>query len=239
LIRAIVFDMDDTLYEEKEYVISGFKSVEKWVKGKFNISGFFEIASHLFLSGERKQIFNRTLERLNLAYDENTIIEMIEIYRSHEPEIQLLKEAEWVMHNLIDTVKIGLISDGYLISQRKKVEALKLKQKFHSIILSDEYGRENWKPSSTPYEKARTELKCQHDECVYIGDNLHKDFITAKKLGWSTVHINRLNGIYSHAIVPPHYKADFEVSNLKELSSLPILKQLFKSTVDRRLSHNE
>ncbi len=231
--------MDDTLYEEKEYVISGFKSVDQWVKGTFNISGFFEIAGYLFLSGERKQIFNKTLERLNLAYDENTITQMIEVYRSHEPEIQLFKEAEWIIDNLIDTVKIGLISDGYLIPQRKKVEALKLNHRFHSIILSDEYGRENWKPSSTPYEKVCEELKCQHDECVYIGDNLHKDFITAKKLGWSTVHINRPNGIYSHADVPPHYKADFQVSNLKELSSLPLLKQLFKSSAERRLILNE
>ena len=227
MIRAIVFDMDDTLYEEKEYVISGFKSVDKWVKEKYEISGFIEIASELFFLGERKQTFNKTLELLNIVYDNNSLSKMIEIYRSHEPEIQLLKETEWVINNLMDTVKLGLISDGYIISQRKKVEALKLNHKFHSIILSDQYGRENWKPSSLPYEKVSMELQCNHDECVYIGDNVHKDFVTAKKLGWSTVHISRKDGIYYNAEVPSDYKADFQVRNLKELSSLPILKHLF------------
>lgn len=235
MIRAIVFDMDDTLYDEKEYVISGYKSVDKWVKDNYKMTGFLDIASKLFHSGEREKIFNKTLDALEVTYDENIISAMLTIYRSHDPEIQLSSEAEWVMNNLIDTVKIGLISDGYLIPQKKKVVALKLNQKFHSIILSDHYGREYWKPSSTPYEKSCMELNCRHNECVYVGDNLHKDFITAKKLGWLTVHINRPHGIYSNAKVSAEYKADFQITNLKELSSLPILRQLFKSSINKEV----
>ena len=155
--------MDDTLYREKDYVLSGFKSVDKWVRENYKTSGFFELGTKLFLSGERQLLFNKTLKKLNLIYDEQTITTMLEIYRSHKPEIQLLEDADWMISNLLDTVKIGLISDGYLVSQRKKVDALKLKDRFHSIILSDQFGREHWKPSSLPYEKVCKELKCNHN----------------------------------------------------------------------------
>lgn len=231
--------MDDTLYEEKEYVLSGYKAVDKWVKDKYKITGFLEVASKLFNLGERKRIFNKTLELLNVDYDENTICSMLDVYRSHTPEIRLLTDADWVIKSLIDSVKLGLISDGYLVSQKKKVEALKLDQRFHSIILSDQFGREHWKPSRTPYEKACSELNCEHNECVYVGDNLHKDFITAKKLGWSTVHINRPNGIYSNANVTEEYKADFKIRNLTELSELPILQLLFNRYANRGEFTNE
>ena len=227
MIRAIVFDMDDTLYKESDYLKSGFKLLDKWVIENYKISGFYDTANNLFNSGENKLIFNKALEKLHINYDEKTIMDMLNIYRSHEPEIQLLNEADWVINNLINTIKIGLISDGYLISQKKKVEALKLNQKFHSIVLSDEYGRENWKPSSTPYENTCKNLNCGPYECVYIGDNSKKDFITAKKLGWTTVHIKRPNGIYFHEVVESEYKAHFEINNLKELLDIPILKRMF------------
>ena len=107
-INAIVFDMDDTLYKESDYVISGYKAVDHWVAKNYKKTGFYDIAIQIFHSGEKKLVFNKALEKLNIKYDEKTIRNMIEEYRSHEPEIHLLEEAEWVLNHLIDTVKIGL-----------------------------------------------------------------------------------------------------------------------------------
>ena len=179
---------------ESDYVISGYKAVDHWIEKTYEKTGFYDTAIQIFHSGEKKLTFNRALEKLNISYDEKIIRHMIEEYRSHEPEIHLLKEADWVLNHLIDTVKIGLISDGYLITQEKKVNALNIKEKFHSIILTDSLGREYWKPSHVPYEQVSKELNVPHPQCVYVGDNINKDFITAKKLGWTTVHIDRKDG---------------------------------------------
>lgn len=229
-INAIVFDMDDTLYKEREYVISGFKTVDNWVKEKYRKTGFYDTAIQIFNSGEKKLVFNRTLEKLNIRYDEQIIRHMIEEYRFHEPEIHLLEEAEWVINHLIDAVKIGLISDGFLITQKKKVDALKLKEKFHSIILTDLFGREHWKPSHVPYEQVTRELRVSPPQCVYIGDNENKDFITAKKLGWTTVHIDREDGIYANQVVEENYRAHYKINDLRELSDIPVLKHMFIET---------
>lgn len=230
VIKAIVFDMDDTLYKEKDYVVSGFKAVDDWIKEDYKKIGFYNIAIQLFDSGERKFVFNKTLEKLNITYDEKLISNLIEKYRLHKPDIQLLDEADWVLSNLTNNVKIGLISDGYLITQERKINALKLKERFHSIILTDELGREYWKPSQLPYEKISKELQVPHRQCVYIGDNLSKDFITAKKLNWITVHINREDGIYHNLIVEQDYKAHYTINNLRKLPDIPVLKHMFLDT---------
>ncbi|KQX51986.1 HAD family hydrolase [Paenibacillus sp. Root444D2] len=226
-VNALVFDMDDTLYEEKDYVRSGFKAIDRWINREFNITGFYETALDLFFSGETKFIFNKTLVRLNITYDDTLIKNLVDHYRSHEPDIHLLEDAKWILENLRDTVKIGLISDGYLVAQEKKVNALKLHEKFHSVILTDRLGREYWKPSHIPYEQASRELQLPHDQCVYIGDNIKKDFLAAKRLGWTTIQIDRKDGLYSGISAEHDYKAHFTIDSLKDLSDLPNLKHMF------------
>lgn len=220
MIRAAVFDLDDTLYNEKDYVFSGFKELDHWIQTEFNKKGFYHLAVDLFNSGEKKFVFNGALDLMDISYNQKTISEMVERYRSHDPDIYLLEDAECALDQLKNTVKIGLLSDGFFISQRKKVKALKLGKIFSVIVLSDQWGRENWKPSPTPYEQVRSALKCQHCECLYIGDNPNKDFITAKKLGWKTVQIKRPDNIYSEEAVEPSYQAHHQIHDLRELFNI-------------------
>ncbi|HIE6633433.1 TPA: HAD family hydrolase, partial [Bacillus luti] len=57
-----------------------------------------------------------------------------------------------------------------------------------------------------------------------------KDFITAKKLNWITVHINREDGIYRNLIVEQDYKAHYTIDNLRRLPDIPVLKHMFLNT---------
>ncbi|KAB7708174.1 HAD-IA family hydrolase [Bacillus aerolatus] len=226
-INALVFDIDDTLYQEIDYVLSGFRAVDMWLENNFDITDFYGLATDLFNSGERANVFNKTLELLNVSFNESMISKMVSVYRAHKPEIELLDDAKWVIDNLHGSIKKGIISDGYLITQKQKVEALNLKEKFHTIILSDIYGRSNWKPSPMPYREVTKGLSCLHNECVYIGDNLKKDFVTAKKLGWLTVHVKRTTGIYSNLVVDKELKAHYQINDLRELINIRELRHLF------------
>ncbi|MES9706055.1 hypothetical protein ABWK26_24960 [Bacillus toyonensis] len=96
VIQAIVFDMDDTLYKEKDYVVSGFKAVDDWIKDNYGKIGFYNIAIRLFNSGEKKFVFNKTLKKLDIDYDEKLISNLIEQYRFHKPDIQLLDKPNCV-----------------------------------------------------------------------------------------------------------------------------------------------
>ncbi|WP_219838739.1 HAD family hydrolase [Paenibacillus sp. R14(2021)] len=218
--QAIVFDLDDTLYSENEYVISGFQELDRWVRRRFNRQGFFEEAMLLYSKGHKGNIFNEALNLLNVQYDYELILQMLKVYREHLPQIQLYPDALWCLQYASTKAKTGLITDGFLVAQKQKVKSLGIHFYLNYIVYSDELGWQYWKPSPIPYMLMTNGLGISPAACVYIGDNSHKDFITAKRLGWTTVCVKRTNGIYKNAVVDPHYLADYEVSSLYEIRNL-------------------
>ncbi|TLS35777.1 HAD family hydrolase [Pseudalkalibacillus caeni] len=228
MITALVFDLDDTLYREIDYVKSGFKAVHQWLVENYEINEFYIRAKILFESGETKNTFNKTLDQLNISYDKEMINKLVTIYREHDPDIKLLEDANWVLTNLNKNIKLGIISDGYVNTQKRKVNALRLTEKFESIVLTDTFGRQHWKPSPFPYERIKGKLMCSHDECVYVGDNITKDFVTAKRLGWKTVQIKRDDGLYSNAISEESFQAHYQIKDLRELRFIAEFKHAFK-----------
>jgi putative hydrolase of the HAD superfamily len=220
MIKIIVFDVDDTLFPEREFVRSGFQAVGEWILNKYAVPGFFEVAWKFFAQGNRGKIFNLVLAEIGIEDDPQIIQELIQIYRKHKPQISLYSDARWAIDYFKGHKKLGAITDGYLTTQRNKVEALRIANSFDTIIYSDEYGRENWKPSPVPYLKVMELTGFQGSECVYVGDNPHKDFVTAKKLSWRTVQIDRQNGEYSKTPAAPGYEADRTILSLTELETM-------------------
>lgn len=216
MIKAIIFDLDDTLFPEVEFVQSGFKAVDKYLTG-LNIFGFYENAWKLFNCGRRRTIFNEVLKILELNIP---IDSLIEIYRNHKPNISLFEESIWVLNWAKQHYKLGMITDGYFNTQKNKVKALNIYNNFDFITFSDSFGREHWKPSETPYLNIMDISKLVGPNLIYIGDNVQKDFITAKKLGWYTVQIDRRVGQYSNIKVPLEYQADNKISSLYQLPSI-------------------
>jgi len=85
--------------------------------------------------------------------------------------------------------------------------------------VTDDLGdeRQFWKPHIKPYEEIRKYFEVTHQDCVYIGDNEKKDFITAKKLGWKTIRIARDGAEYESLGLGDEYRADYELSTLNQL----------------------
>lgn len=220
MIKVIVFDLDDTLFPEHEFVLSGFQAVSNWLETKYYLSGFFEVAWQLFKEGKRKTVFNLTLEELRFEYENSLIQELLQIYRQHKPTISLHEDAKWAINYFKNYHQLGIITDGYLITQQNKVEALGIEASFDAIIYSDLYGRENWKPSPLPYQKIMQLLGCLGKECVYVGDNPQKDFVTAKTLDWMTVQICREGGEYSSVKKDSSYTADINILSFNELEKI-------------------
>lgn len=218
--RAVVFDLDDTLYKEKEYVISGFHELDLWVQNHCNVLGFFEQAMTLFEQGHRGQIFNQALELLKIDYNYGMILQMLKVYREHLPNIQLYPDAAWALQYFADRGNTGLLTDGFLVAQQQKVKALGISTYFASIVYSDVLGKEYWKPSPAPYIRMAMNLRADPKQCVYIGDNPQKDFITARRLGWTTICVKRTENLYSGIVEEPDYRSDHEISSLYELKQI-------------------
>jgi putative hydrolase of the HAD superfamily len=217
--QAIIFDLDDTLYPEREYVLSGFRHVATYAESLLSIdrkAGFLEL-QELFRSGVRGNTFNLWLKRHNIE-DQNIISLCIKVYKDHIPNISLFKESTEVLCNLKKEFKLGLVTDGYAEVQKNKIQALDLEKYFDAIVISDEFGREAWKPSTKPFEIVLRKLNCAPRETVYVGDNCIKDFIAPRSLQMGSVRIKRPGGEYSNVESPSaNHNADITIGSLSEL----------------------
>lgn len=219
MIKAIVFDLDDTLISEQDYIKSGFKSVASILSKQHDIEENILYDTMLSLFEEdSKNIFNRLLDGFNIDYSVEYIKKLINDYRSHKPNIKLYDDAREILDYLNDkNIRLGMITDGYKITQRNKLEVLNIEKHFECIVVTDELGREFWKPHQKPYDIVKNALNLEYSQIVYVGDNVNKDFITANKLGMYTVMIDRKNGIYSNIDMDKEYKAKKVITNLNEL----------------------
>lgn len=219
-IKAIVFDLDDTLFPEHEFVLSGFKSVGDWILNQYTISNFFDVAWNLFKAGERGRIFNQALVTLGLEDDTSLIQELVQVYRDHKPVISLHEDARWAIESFKPNNHLGLITNGFLRTQQNKVRALGIESWFDEIIYCDTYGRTSWKPSPVPYQKMMEMTNFKGKEHAYIGDHPHKDFVAAKDLGWLTVRICRKDGEHTGITAEQNQDAHFRIESLYELPDI-------------------
>lgn len=216
MIKGIIFDLDDTLYYEKDYVKSGFKAVALEISKNTTLN--FELIEaflfNLFDSGIRGNTFNLLFEAFPEIAHKFLINDLINIYRSHIPEIKLLPEIKkMILFLRTNKYKTGIITDGYKNNQEKKIKSLGLETLIDIIIYTDQWGREYWKPSIKAFEEASKILGLTHSELCYIGDNPEKDFLAPRSLGWCTIryrHPNQLNvklepKTLNHA---PHFDMD-------------------------------
>ena len=168
-----------------------------------------------------KNVFNRTLEYFHINYMNNEILELIDIYRNHKPKIKFFDD---VIPTILELrrrgIKTGIITDGYKETQINKIEALNSRELFDEIIITDELGREFWKPHERSYKIMAKNLGVNFSEMIYVGDNEEKDFIGANKLGIYTSCIIRANGIYSKKLLDLGYKAKKYIYTLNMLEDI-------------------
>jgi putative hydrolase of the HAD superfamily len=219
---SILFDLDDTLYPEEDYVRSGFRIVATWANKELSIpyeEGLQRLLDY-YERGVRGDTFNRWLADYGY-HDQSLIRSAIEIYRNHIPELRLFPEVPGLLSELRAKYSLGIVSDGALKMQQNKVEALALKNIFQVIVLSDEWGREFWKPNTKPFVAALEKLGVNPDDALYVGDNPLKDFLGARRLGMKTVWIRRTTGEYAKQEPPtPEHTSDYCIHSLTELRDI-------------------
>lgn len=222
--KAVIFDLDDTLYPEVDYVISGFMAISSEISKHYNLDATMVLYKMVNLFKlDRRNVFNRLLDSLNVKYSDDYITYLVDEYRNHMPQIKLYEDADYIIKYLYNKrIKLGIITDGYKIAQRNKIKALNIEKYFDCIIITDEWGKEYWKPHRRPYDVAKDMLGVEYEEMIYVGDNVIKDFVTPNILGMTTVLVFRKEGIYSgnKVKVEEIYKPNYCVSSLYEIEEL-------------------
>lgn len=219
MIKLIVFDLDDTLYDEFQFVQNGFKEVAKYLLNKYaiHVDELYKVMLELLNKYGRGAIFNKLCENYNFNEE---IMNLVEIYRNARGEFKLYDDSYEVLKKLQYNYKLGIITDGKAAVQWNKIKCLGIESYFDKIIVTDDFGREYWKPHEYSYKKMLEYFKCEPKEAIYIGDNPTKDFIGARKVGFYTVRIIRECGDNMKVEEEKGYEADFTIKNLKELINI-------------------
>ncbi len=223
MITTVVFDLDDTLYDEIDYCKSGFASVAEFLADLPNSPTAERIFGCLwkqFTAGNRTKTFNSTIEELGIDYHDNLIDELIRVYRNHVPKITLPAESRNVLRQLSDKYTLALLTDGFLPAQQLKVQALRLEKYFKCIVYTEQLGRQSWKPSPAGFKKIMESLNIKPPNAVFVADNEKKDFIAPNKLGFLTVQIIRPARIHTEPTDKPDGTARYVIH---KISQLPLL----------------
>jgi len=192
-VDVVVFDMDDTLYSEKDYVRSGYRAVAD------AFPQVEEMAAKLWAAFEcRLPAIDAVLEAEGLADAEHKA-RALHIYRSHQPVIAPYPGVRELLTRLRREKGLGLITDGRPEGQRAKLNALGIAECFDHIIVTDELGGAQFrKPNETAFRKMQELFDISFEKMVYIGDNPKKDFIAPEALGMHTICFVNPDGLYSN-----------------------------------------
>jgi putative hydrolase of the HAD superfamily len=218
-----VFDLDDTLFLERTYVLSGFAAVANHITAAYAIDPE-EIVKELLAieaAGHQGRVFDTWLQRRDQPTGGLTAHHLRDVYRSHRPNISLLPR----VHDMLESLRkagyrLAIVSDGNLQSQTAKVEVLGLEDLMDRIVLTDQWGSDFWKPHQRAFEVLESDWSCRPTELVYIGDNPQKDFAGPRSRGWLTIRVRLerqlLNGQQAIRI---DSSAQVELTSVEELWS--------------------
>lgn len=216
--RCIIFDLDDTLYCEREYVKQAMRHVAEYLFSKYRIPAgdSFRRMMELLDTEGRGRIFDRIAGEYGI---EEPVAAMVDRYRDVKPRLSLYPDAEQFLKELDRyAIKTGIITDGCSRVQHNKIKGLHLEDKIDKIVVTADYENAA-KPSVLPYRMVREALAITDPAaCIYVGDNPAKDFVGARKDGMKTVRIVRPLGDYMGRKAEDGFEADERIHLLTELT---------------------
>jgi len=224
-----VFDLDDTLYPERDFVRSGFSVVDEYLSSRLGCEGFLKIALARFERGERGKIFDDSLKDLGVNPDQRIISELVAVYRAHRPEIVFFPGAPEFIAKLGGYGHLAVITDGPLICQKNKASALNLSKWFEEIIFTDLLGKGHSKPDPLAFQMLSEKFSAPPEKSVYLADNPGKDFMAPNQLGWKTIQIVHPGQVRPLKDFKEPYSAKFRAEGFKE--AYLILKSLFPTVL--------
>jgi putative hydrolase of the HAD superfamily len=205
---VFVFDLDDTLYPELDFVKSGFWAVAQRVAPD-QPRAAFQSLWRIFRQHGAGRVFDHYAHESSQALD---IAELVALYRFHPPLISLDVETRIFLQDCRAKFPTALVSDGPQRMQRNKFDALGLAAFIDFPVFTDELGVR--KPHLRPFQVVM-ERFADRREFVYVADNPAKDFEAPQALGWRTVRITRPDAVYGR--LPGAADYDYEVHSLLEI----------------------
>ena len=188
---VVTFDLDDTLYDELDFVDSGFRAVARELTDEPARQAELVAEMRRVLAAEGSgRVFDAVLARFGLTAD---VRRLVEVYRGHRPDLALDPARRAVLVAVHARHRTALVTDGPAHTQRAKFDALGLAELVDVPIFSADLATS--KPSPLPFQAVARAFPSE-SSFVYVGDNPAKDFQAPRALGWRTVRFRNPRGLH-------------------------------------------
>ena len=205
MIKAVIFDLDDTLYSEWSFIRQGFCAVSRKLhtdysalRSKHSINDIYKALEDIFFNKSRLRIFNYLSEYFDdIQLNENYIVkELVPIYRFSDKTLTCFSDVKSTLSQLQGNNKIGIVTNGNVRVQNNKIDLLGIRKYVDAIEISGDYPGECAKPSTFMLEKILKTFNIAPEESIYVGDNPLTDF-SAIEFGCKFFRIVRKGGLYN------------------------------------------
>ncbi|HXP73294.1 MAG TPA: HAD family hydrolase [Stellaceae bacterium] len=222
MVRAILLDLDDTLYDEAAYMRSGFAAVAVGIAG---MTGYAPAAVlEVLLDVERREgrgrVFDTALTAFGMTAGSDVVQDLVTVYRSHRPRIELHAGARELLARLRRRGRTAIVTDGLPLIQRRKIAALGLESAVDAVVYTWDLGAP--KPDPAGYLDALARLGATPAEAVVVGDNPRHDLVAARAIGARAIRV--LRGRFGSVPAPAGAEPDLEIADIGALE--PALDEL-------------
>lgn len=184
--RALLLDLDDTLYPLRRFRLSGFAAVARHLARFHGVDegeAFRALVSAL-RGPTRGHEMGTVITRLGLRMPET---ELVRVYRSHEPVLRLPEATDRTLRRLRRTWKLAIVTNGIPAIQAAKIRALGLEHRVDTIVYASEWGAGEGKPERAPFVEALRRLGVQASRAIALGDDEFADVFGAARVGVHTI----------------------------------------------------
>ena len=215
----LIFDLDDTLYDERTYVMSGLRAVAEFTFQEFgwDVDQSFKQMFAVLEKNGRGRVFDDWLLSRE-KFSKKLVQQCLRVYRHHQPSISIAGETRELLENLRQRYPLYIVTDGHKVVQRKKIDALSISPFFKRVFITHRFGIHNAKPSLHCFNLIKSAECVEWHQLAYIGDNPLKDFVNLNRIGAKTIRV--LTGAYADMKAVPGYDAQISISNLHLLSPI-------------------
>lgn len=212
MVTAVYFDLDGTLFDDRQYVRAGLRHAGKVLADRTGADLTGELLHPYFERGIRDSTFDTVLREHELSID--LVPTLVEAYHDNQAELSPVPETDATLDALADEYQLGLITGGK--NGREKVARLDLNGYFDTVFVSPEYGSS--KRNQDIFIAALDSLAVTATEALYVGDRASLDFPQPNRLGMTTVRVQ--TGRYADTAATGEAEPDYTITSFGELPAV-------------------
>jgi HAD superfamily hydrolase (TIGR01549 family) len=204
MVRAVLFDLDDTLFDHRRSAAEALRHVQA-VHDEFRRMPFDEferlhsllleelhpevVNARLEMDEARRERFRRLFEQCGTVASEDLCAATARTYRTEYLNARCaVAGAASLVAAVRRHAKVGIVSNNVLQEQREKLEFCKLSAYVDVLVVSEEAGVS--KPDPAIFRMAVEGLGVTAGETVMLGDSWAADVIGARRAGIRAVWFN-------------------------------------------------